>query len=293
MQRPTSECTGASRGAWHPATTCRCGAQRGEGRRARSRGARRAGRRPLRAPPAPPGHGRGTSSTSADAPRSPTLGGRCLRSTYSVSFDSTSRQFAISSTRPRSHYVRLLTRGDPRAREPLEEHPRPREMRDITVPIGAPTISRFPRRRTPRRRGARPPDGTRRAAQSRADWRSTSSVSRVSNCSGLCSSAAQVGGPLDGLAVHVHRAPHVVPPHVPERVVENREQPRFQVRSRFELSEARKAFRYVSCTNHPHQLDVASAVEPFRRGCPHTTAPPARTRRFVPRGRRTGAREAA
>ena len=48
-----------------------------------------------------------------------------------------------------------------------------------------------------------------------------------------------LAGPVDRLfhrfAVHVHRIAHVVPPHVPERVVEDREEPRFEVRAALEL----------------------------------------------------------
>ena len=47
--------------------------------------------------------------------------------------------------------------------------------------------------------------------------------------------ARQIDRLLDGLAVDVHRVPAVVPPHVAERVVEDREQPRLQVGPALEL----------------------------------------------------------
>jgi len=52
-----------------------------------------------------------------------------------------------------------------------------------------------------------------------------------------------IHGPLDHFGVHVHRVPPVVSSHVTEGVVEDREQPRLQVRAALELVRGSKRFQ--------------------------------------------------
>ena len=108
-------------------------------------------------------------------------------------------------------------------------------MRDITVPIGTPTmraISAYENSSTSRNQTAwRNASGS----ASRAACRSASSVWRVSSCSGVWSSRRDVGGLLDRLAVDVHWIAPVVTAQIAERVVENREKPCLEVGAPLEL----------------------------------------------------------
>ena len=70
---------------------------------------------------------------------------------------------------------------------------------------------------------------------SSAAWRSASSDARVSSCSGENSCDGVRRRLLDDLAVDVDRVPAVVPSHVAEGVVKDREQPRLQVRPALKL----------------------------------------------------------
>ena len=163
---------------------------------------------------------------------------------------------------------------------------RPREILDITVPIGTsstPAISAYVSSSTSRSHTAcRKASGS----ASSAACRSASSVARVSICSGGARCADIAGGLLHGLAVDVDRVPPVVPAHVPERVVEDREQPRLQVRAALELRAPTETPSGKCPGRDPrHRPAGASAAAPSRTGCPRTTAP--RRKRCPPQsGRR-------
>ena len=166
---------------------------------------------------------------------------------------------------------------------------RPREIRDITVPIGTsstPAISAYVNSSTSRSHTAcRNASGS----ASSAAWRSASSVARVSSCSGENSSSRIAGGLLDRLAVDVNRIAPVVPAHVPKRVVEDREQPRLQVGAALELRRRPERLQVgvlhqvLGIRGTPRQpqrraveaVDVRERLGRKRRRRPH---PPARRR---------------
>ena len=112
---------------------------------------------------------------------------------------------------------------------------RPREIRDITVPIGTSSIAgdlgvrKLLDVAQPHRLTERLGQRVERRLQVRVERRPRQHLL------GRLLVAADVGGPLDRLAVDVHRVAAVVPAHVPKRVVEDREQPRLQVRPALEL----------------------------------------------------------
>ena len=95
--------------------------------------------------------------------------------------------------------------------------------------------ARSRRTRTPRRRAARPPDGTLPAARRAPPADRLSSVARVSSCSGVRSSPRGPRACSTVSLFDVDRVPAVVPAHVAKRVVEDREQPRLQVRAALKL----------------------------------------------------------
>jgi hypothetical protein len=74
-------------------------------------------------------------------------------------------------------------------------------------------------------------------------------------------------GPIHRLfhrfAVHIHRVAHVVTTHVPERVVEDREEPRFEVRAALELGGSTKGLQI--CLLH-EILGILRATRQPERG---------------------------
>ncbi len=86
-----------------------------------------------------------------------------------------------------------------------------------------------------------------------------------------------VGRPFDRFAVHRHGVARAIAGAVPRGVVEDREQPRPQVRARLEAIGRAKRLRYVPARDPRRQPAGASAAARSGRGCRPTPAPRPRT----------------